>query len=63
MGGIHVLAEASTISVQEALTQIGSIFTQCVTWIQSNIVTMTCFVAGMIPVGFMIIRKAKRSSK
>lgn len=51
------------ITIAEALTQIGTIFTQCVTWIQSNMVTMTCFVAGMIPVGFMIIRKAKRSSK
>lgn len=54
---------ATGVTISDALTQIGAIFTQCVTWIESNMVTMTCFVAGMIPVGFMIIRKAKRSSK
>lgn len=60
-----VLASAgnSTITVSDALSQIGNIVTECINWIQGNTVLMTCFVAGMIPVGFMVIRKAKKASK
>lgn len=58
-----VLASASTVDVQTALGQIGTLVTSCIGWIESNIVLMTCFVAAMIPVGFMVIRKAKKTAR
>lgn len=61
MGGI--LASASTVDVSSALTQIGTLVTSCIGWIESNIVLMTCFTAAMIPVGFMVIRKAKKTAR
>lgn len=63
MIGPTILSSSSSVSVADALTQIGSIVTSCIGWIESNLVLMTCFVAGMIPVGFMVIRKAKSTSR
>ena len=59
---IHVLASGST-GVADGLTQLGSIVTSCIGWITDNPVLMTIFVAGMIPAGFMVIKKAKKAAK
>lgn len=57
-----VLASA-TNDISGSLTTLGSIVTSCVGWITDNAVLMTMFVAGLIPTGFMVIRKAKKASK
>ena len=51
------------IQISTAMTEIGTIVSNCINWIESNLVLMTCFVAGLVPVGFMVIRKAKKASK
>lgn len=45
------------------LTDIGTIVTQCLTWITSNPVLMLIFVSGLVSIGFYVIRKAKRTAK
>lgn len=49
--------------IASALGDLGTIVTQCVSWITGNPILMTMFVAGLIPAGFMVIRKAKKASK
>lgn len=49
--------------VSGALTTLGTIVTTCIGWITDNPVLMVMFVAGMIPAGFMVIRKAKKTAK
>lgn len=53
----------ATNDIAGSLTTLGSIVTSCVGWITDNPVLMTLFVAGLIPAGFMVIRKAKKASK
>lgn len=45
------------------LTDIGTIVTQCLSWITGNPVLMLIFVAGLVSIGFYVIRKAKRTAK
>lgn len=47
----------------DALTNLGTVVTSCLSWITDNAILMTMFVAGMIPAGFMVIRKAKKTAK
>ena len=51
------------MTIAEALTELGTIVTQCVTWITGNDILFILFVAGLIPAGFMVIRKAKKTSR
>ena len=61
--GVLFSSGGSSVDVSTALDQVGSLVTKCITWIEGNIVLMTCFVAAMIPVGFMVIRKAKKTAR
>ena len=59
-----MLMTSSGISgLSDYLTDIGTIVTQCLTWITSNPVLMLIFVSGLVSVGFYVIRKAKRTAK
>lgn len=58
---IHFSSNAPTIS--DAMDQISTIVTACLGWIQNNLILFTCFCAGLIPIGFMVIRRAKKTSR
>lgn len=45
------------------LKDIGDIVTACLGWITENPVLMLIFVAGLVSIGFYVIRKAKRTAK
>lgn len=57
------LLTTSAWDISGSLTTLGSIVTSCIGWITENPVLTTMFVAGLIPAGFMVIRKAKRASR
>lgn len=64
--GTHILFEsggASGLDLSGALSDIGTLVTQCLSWITSNAVLNLIFVAGLVSIGFMVIRKAKRTAK
>lgn len=50
-------------SISSGLTDVGTIVTECVNWITNNAILFTMFVGGLVPVGFMVIRKAKKAAK
>lgn len=54
---------SSTPSISDAMSEITTIVTSCLGWITNNLVLFTCFCAGLIPIGFMVIRKAKKTSR
>lgn len=58
-----MLMTSGGFDISSALTTLGSIVTSCVGWITDNPVLSVIFVAGLVPAGFMVIRKAKRASK
>lgn len=58
-----ILFNASTGSISSGLTDVGTIVTECVNWITNNAILFTMFVGGLVPVGFMVIRKAKKAAK
>lgn len=49
--------------LSSALTDIGTLVTACLSWITDNAVLNLIFVAGLVSIGFMVIRKAKRTAK
>ena len=48
-------------AVTAALTTVWSVVDGCVDFITGNAVLMVIFVAGLVPIGFRIFRKAKNS--
>ena len=48
-------------AVSTALTTVWSVVNGCVEFITGNAVLMVIFVAGLVPIGFKIFRKAKNS--
>lgn len=55
-----VLAE-SGIDISTALTTVTSVFTSAMSIITGNAVLMVFFAAGLLGVGFRLIRKARKS--
>lgn len=47
----------------DALTDIGTIVTQCLAWITGNPVLNLIFVAGLVSIGFMVIARAKNTAQ
>lgn len=58
-----VATTAATWDISGSLSTLGDIVSNCLNWIRDNTVLQVIFVAGLIPAGFMVIRKAKRASK
>lgn len=58
-----ILTATSTWDIDGSLTTIGTIVEKMLDVIKSNPILTTIFVAGLIPAGFMVIRKAKKASK
>lgn len=59
-----MLMTSSGISgLADYLSDIGTIVTQCLSWITGNPVLMLIFVSGLVSVGFYVIKKAKRTAK
>lgn len=54
---------SSAPTLSSGLTDVGTIVTQCISWITDNAILFTMFVGGLVPVGFMVIRKAKKAAK
>lgn len=63
MGFFTTLTTASDWDISGALTTLTSIVTACLDWIKNNPILTVMFVAGLIPAGFMVIRKARKASK
>lgn len=55
-----VLAE-SGIDISTALTTVTSVFTSAMSIITGNAVLMVFFAAGLLGVGFRLIRRARKS--
>lgn len=53
--------ESSGIDISSALTTITSVFTSAMGIITSNAVLMVFFAAGLLGVGFRLVRKARKS--
>lgn len=56
----NVVAE-SGIDISSALTTVTSVFTSAMSIITGNTVLMVFFAAGLLGVGFRLIRKARKS--
>lgn len=56
-----VLESSSAIDVSTALTTITSVFTSAMSIITSNAVLMVFFAAGLLGVGFRLVKKARKS--
>lgn len=55
--------ETGSFTISVLLTTIGSIVTQCFTWIMQNEFLAIMFCASVVSVGFYVIRKAKKTAK
>lgn len=49
--------------IESALTNVWGVVESCITFITGNAALMALFVAGLVPIGFKIFRKAKKSVK
>lgn len=58
---INSLATSSAIDVSDALTTVTSVFTSAMSIITGNAVLMVFFAAGLLGVGFRLVRKARKS--
>lgn len=56
-----ILAESAAIDISSALTTVTSVFSSAMSIITGNTVLMVFFAAGLLGVGFRLIRKARRS--
>lgn len=56
-----ILAESASIDVSSALTTVTSVFTSAMGIITGNPVLMVFFAAGLLGVGFRLVKKARRS--
>lgn len=58
---LNYLATSSGIDVSDALTTVTSVFTSAMSIITGNAVLMVFFAAGLLGVGFRLVKKARRS--
>ena len=56
-----VLNASTGIDVSDALTTVTSVFTSAMSIITGNAVLMVFFAAGLLGVGFRLVKKARRS--
>ena len=56
-----ILAETASIDVSSALSTVTSVFTSAMGIITGNPVLMVFFAAGLLGVGFRLVKKARRS--
>lgn len=57
-----ILASSGTsIDVSDALTTVTSVFTSAMSIITGNAVLMVFFAAGLLGVGFRLVKRARRS--
>lgn len=49
--------------MEAALTTIQTLVSNAMDFITTTPELMVCFVAGLVPIGFMVIRKAKKASR
>lgn len=47
--------------IEAALTNVWGIVEECITFITGNAALMVLFVASLVPIGFKIFRKARKS--
>lgn len=57
----NVLNEGTAIDITSALSTVTSVFTSAMSIITGNTVLMVFFAAGLLGVGFRLIRKARKS--
>ena len=50
-------------AISDALTNVWNTVSSCITFITGNAALMMLFAASLVPVGFKIFKKAKRSVK
>lgn len=50
-------------AIEAALANVWGVVDSCITFITGNAALMCLFVAGLVPIGFKIFRKAKKSVK
>lgn len=55
--------DSTAVTVSTALDQLWTVLTRCVTFITSNEILMTMFVASLVVVGFKIFKRAKKAAK
>lgn len=58
---IPYLTSGSGIDVSDALSTVTSVFTSAMSIITGNAVLMVFFAAGLLGVGFRLVRKARKS--
>lgn len=58
---IPTVFTSSGIDVSDALTTVTSVFTSAMSIITGNAVLMVFFAAGLLGVGFRLVKKARRS--
>lgn len=56
-----ILANSTGIDVSDALTTVTSVFSSAMSIITGNAVLMVFFAAGLLGVGFRLVRKARKS--
>lgn len=56
-----ILASSTGIDVSDALTTVTSVFSSAMSIITGNAVLMVFFAAGLLGVGFRLVRKARKS--
>lgn len=56
-----VLSSSNAIDISDALTTVTSVFTSAMSIITGNAVLMVFFAAGLLGVGFRLVKKARRS--
>lgn len=57
----NVLASQGGIDISDALTTVTSVFSSAMTIITGNAVLMVFFAAGLLGVGFRLVKRARRS--
>lgn len=58
---LNYLATSSGIDVSDALGTVTNVFTSAMSIITGNAVLMVFFAAGLLGVGFRLVKKARRS--
>lgn len=56
-----ILNSSTGIDVSDALTTVTSVFSSAMSIITGNAVLMVFFAAGLLGVGFRLVRKARKS--
>ena len=58
---LNYLATSNGINIGDALSTVSDVFTSAMSIITGNAVLMVFFAAGLLGVGFRLVKKARRS--